>query len=470
MARRVPREGPLGLRPPGPLVVKLALDPQRSPPTDAAIVTLSGGVKPRVPPSVRARGAEPASPWIPLAPTRILPAMFRALLLIAAVSTLGCRTPDVASANLDQLMRENHRFRYLAKVRTGVDYILSSLINPAWFEDDSILSGTPEPIPNPDMVALENLIALKDSGVGLDGEFLAAERVRHYTRYAIYCPSILCRERAMLELGPLAADLRVEALPQVSNPVGAAELGIGIRGLKDVLKKFADREATETDREDLIAACELLEGYELDIEGGRRLLRVLAAYGKVFGLEDREREPLSRLSRQVQRRLVGLALVAGRNDRSGRVRAAAIRSNYQAHGDAFLDEALRTLPLRFDSRNPFVSPNFEMIPALADQDEPLLEVCLLLKAHGLPHLEGRSASETILDRLNQIRTLVEIAVAFERQPEHVRVSAMQVLSQVTGDLSSLREEEWHAWYNEYAKEEQQRHRRALAAESAGDGA
>ena len=76
-----------------------------------------------------------------------------ALRTIAALGLLlagSCRTADVASANLDQLMREDNSFRYSGKIQSGVDYLLRSVIDPSWFSEGSILnSDAEEPLPNP---------------------------------------------------------------------------------------------------------------------------------------------------------------------------------------------------------------------------------------------------------------------------------------------------------------------------------
>jgi hypothetical protein len=278
---------------------------------------------------------------------------------IAALGLLlagSCRTAEVASANLDQLMGEDNSFRYSGNIQSGVDYLLRSVIDTSWFSEDSILNAESiVPIENPTRVALDNLLALREGSLSLSGPFLEAERVRQFTRYAAFCPSALCRERAFLELGPHAARVEVPALVAL-GPRGAAnavELAEGLRGLRGVLVQLAlsGEGVNETTRRDFEAACALLGRLEYDIEGGRRLLRVIAAFGELPSLRERDLEPLLELNLQVQRRVIALALVRGRYDPSGAVRAAAFRANYAAHGAAFLQEALLALvsPRRLDA-------------------------------------------------------------------------------------------------------------------------
>lgn len=401
----------------------------------------------------------------------------RPLALLAACLATGlaasCRTADVASANLDQLLREDHGFRYSGKIQSGVDYLLRSVVDPSWFREGSILnSDSEEPIPNPSKLALQNLLLLREGSQGLAGPYLEAERVRHYARYAAFCPSDLCRERAFLELAPHAARLDVPALVTLDtgDAANAAEVAEGLRGLRSVLVAMAgSRDSLDpTLRSDFEAACDLLARLEYDIEGGRRLLRVIAAFGQLPSLRSHDMEPLLDLSRVVQRRVVALALIRGRYDASGHVRAAAIRANHAAHGDAYLHEALINLvaPRSFDAAGKLrVSPKFQLVPELGDAPEPYETVFALVREHGLPDAGSGTPSSAIAARLQQLHSLMQVTHDLSAYPDHVRTRAMSTLGDVSGaGLESLREEDWARWWAEYRRTETGRLERAEAVE------
>lgn len=408
--------------------------------------------------------------------------VLRPIVALGLLLAGSCRTADVASANLDQLMGEDNSFRYSGNMQSGVDYLLRSVIDPSWFGEDSILnSDSVVAIENPTRLALDNLLALRKGSLALSGPFLEAERVRQFTRYAAFCPSALCRERAFLELAPHAARLQVPALASLDRgrAANAPELAEGLRGLRSVLVQLAlaRDEVDYTTRRDFEAACALLGRFEYDIEGGRRLLRVIAAFGELPSLRKRDLEPLLALSLDVQRRVVALALVRGRYDPSGAVRAAAFRANYAAHGDAFLQEALLALvnPRRVDADGVLiVSERFHLVPEIGNEPEPYEAVFELMREHGLPGVSGTPA-DAIAARLAQLHTLMQVTHDFSTYPDRIRALAMSTLGEVSGaDLHSLREEEWGAWWTQHRITEGVRLQRAEAAEvraevQSGDG-
>lgn len=412
----------------------------------------------------------------------------RLLLALLALCT-GCRSADVASANLDQLLNEEGGFRYSGKLTSGFDSLLQSVIDPDWLSDDSPLKAEVQSIEDPAGEALKNLLALREGGIDLSGPYLHAEQVRHYARYAVACPSALCRERAFLELGPHAERLGFEEVDlSPDEAANAPELREGIRGLRQVLVDLAaDGERDETTRRDFVAACELLGRLELDIEGGRRLLRVIAAFGQLPALDEVDLAPMLALSESVQRRVVSLALTRGRYDPHGIVRAAAYRAHHAVHGPAFLHEALLALrPPRFtEDGQVAVTERFQLLPELLpDRDVdpgPALTVLALLREHGLPRLD-EPPEEASGRRLAQLRVLVGIVTRgildppnpledrIPAYPDRVRVQTMRTLGVVSGaGFASLREEDWARWWNEHRAAETERlEQRARELEASGE--
>lgn len=396
------------------------------------------------------------------------------LLLPGLVLLLGsCRSAELASANLDELMTPTHTFRYSGRVRTGFDYLLESVIDPDWLNEDSLASrNRVKPIKNPTKLALANLLALRKDSFGMRGTFLDAERVRQYVRYAAFCPSALCRERAFLEMAPHARRLGAEEVVTPQQPANEVEVLEGLRGLRGVLVVLATNRGRldETTRQDFEAACQVLQGLELDLEGGRRLLRIIAAFGQLPGLEVEELGPLVVLSESVQRRVISLALTEGRYDSSGLVRAAALRANHAAFGDAFLDEALIALASRVrtnDEGRLLTTGRFRLVPEGGREIEPYVAVFELLQARGLPPVSGKP-SERIDRRLKQLQALMQITHDFSTYPDRTRVLAMQTLSHVSpAGLDSLREEDWAQWWSAYSVTELARLERAQEVEQDG---
>lgn len=396
----------------------------------------------------------------------------RPLLATGLLLMASCRNADVASANLDQLLGADHSFRYSGNLQTGASLILENVLDTSLFKEGSLLNSSElEPIPNPTAETLENLLTLRESSLSLTGPFLDAERIRHYTRYAAYCPSVLGRERAYLELARHCSRLQVPEVLSVApgSAANAPELAEGIRGLTEVLAQLAGGRSTEdaTTRRDFEAACSVLGGLEYDIEGGRRLLRVIAAFGGLPGVKAHDLTPLLELSNEVQTRVVGLTLTRGRYDPSGRVRAAAIQANYAAHGAPFLSEALLALvtPRQYHSDGSLlVSARFNLVPELGNETEPYTATLALIRAGGLPAAEGSEAT-AIAARLGHLRTLMQLTHDFASYPDRVRALAMSTLGEVSGSgLRSLREEDWSSWWSDFLPGETDRLQRAKAAE------
>lgn len=394
-------------------------------------------------------------------------------LALLSTSLPACRVAGAATGNLDELLAEDHSFRYVARVQTGTRYLVSQLIDPEWLSPDSPLRSDRErPVPNPSRLALQSLLDLGDGGLAPDEHWLHAEQVRQFVRYAVYCPSALARERCQLELAEHAQrlELREPPTPGERAPANAPEISEALAGLVQALDAMVQSRGVvdATTRTDFVAACRLLEGLELDVDGGWRLLKVVSRFGLVSRVSDEELEPLFRLSGKVQRDLVGLALAHGRSDPSARVRAAAWRANYAAYGPDFLLEALAALTLaeRGEDGAPLRTPRFGLAPEWrSGEDDVFLAVLGLVGDDGLPAPRGATAAERRSLRFRQLFALVQIAHDFSAYGERSRAAAMLALGNVSGaGVRSLRKEDWERWWDEHRDAEAEAVERAFEAE------
>lgn len=404
----------------------------------------------------------------------------RALVCASLLAATGCRFAGAATYNLDELLDTDNSFRYVASQQTGTQWFLGSLVDSDWLSDDSILNPNkkPKPIPNPSKQALKNLLTLREGALASDDHWLHAEQVRQFTRYAAFCPSRLARERCYLELGVHALRLKLgEPIPEPERAANAPELEEAIADLARALNSMVTggRRVDATTRRDFEAACELIGALELDLEGGWRLLKVIASFGQVNRVPDSELEPLFELGEAVQRHLVGLALGRGRSDVDPLVRAAAWRANYAAFGAAFLNEALAALILNNQGPEgrPMVTETFRLGGEWHGDDEVFLAVMDLVREEGLPLVPGLTAGQRADLRFRQLFALVQITHDFSAYGERSRSAAMMALAKVSGsDLTSLRKEDWETWWNGFRNPEVARINELMRAESQGqqDGA
>jgi len=365
----------------------------------------------------------------------------------------ACRGTEVASVNLDALLDADNQLRYVAKVETGFRYFVHQFLDEDWFGDEGILGAAQlEPIPDPAGVALGNLLDLRKGAAFVGDAWVQAEQVRQYARYGVHCPSVLARERSLLELGRHAQRLGLSA-PEVEPEVAAnaAEIRLALEGLVEVLER-AVRENGRVDatwKEDLESSCAVLSGLELDVEGGWRLLKVVARFGLVTRLPAAELEPILRLSRDVQERLVGQALAAGRKDPHPLARAAAVRASAQAYGEPFLREALLVL-----SRPGQISPLFGLRAPEPEEEEVLVALFDAVRERGLPLPSGVGEAERRTTRLAMLHGLVQAAHDYTAFGDRARTAAMLALGKVAGArIDSLREEDWASWFREYEARE-----------------
>ncbi|MCP3919207.1 MAG: hypothetical protein GY711_27020 [bacterium] len=374
--------------------------------------------------------------------------------LVLAFGSAGCRTAEVASYNLDQLMAPEGRFRYVADVQSGWRFYFRQLFDPSWFAEDSFVFGTaPEPIEDPTDLALDNLLAVRGTTFVNDDQRFA-DHVRHFVWYATASPSALCRERALLELVPLAAEVRLEKpVTRFPEPANAAELSEALAGLTQALgPMLSPSAATTTEVSDFVAACELLGGRQYDIEGGRRLLRIVSSFTTSRRLERDELQPLRKLAEDVASDVVAQALTRGLLDPTPYVRAAAYRANYEVFGEPFLEEALTSLVI-WDDGQP--SSSMGLLAVRPDEEDLIVGTLGLLRENGMltrahdGDLAGREVRFTVF------WILQKIARGYAIYGDRSRTAAMLVLQELSGSgLSSLREEDWIRWWGRFRDREE----------------
>lgn len=380
------------------------------------------------------------------------------IFLLALVAPLaGCRTATVATQNLDAVLSSTDSFRYQGDTTTvwrdmfdlGFDTVRGLLSARAGGEDTRL-------IPNPTEFALANLIRLENSSQGPEA-WLDNERVRTFTRYAVYAPSKLCRERATLALMTEAERLGLsEPYSPEQNPANAAELIEAIDGLVDAMRVITERGSDGdggTARADFEAALAVIEQMELDVQGGARVLRALGAFLRASALPKEFRDSVAKLSEHLQGDLVTEALWSAQREPTPLVRAAAIRAGIEIYGDEFLIEALLSLtppsalPASIRSAHnrfglPFAPPTYDLVHT---------EICRALGESGLPVAAQRRTVEGVELRGALVLSLVSISASTSVYTDRARYAAMDALSALSGgELKTYRFEEWSEWWRQVA--------------------
>jgi hypothetical protein len=253
----------------------------------------------------------------------------------------------------------------------------------------------------------------------------AGKQVEWFARLAVEDPWHLSRERAVLALtkagirlgaglpSALGSDQKAADPDTVVNAVTPL-----VRAVRGVLEKTGTRAELE-------AACSAVRSLDYDMAGGRRALALVVALQRSAGTRSPDIAPLAELSLDLQRICVRRALAMAIDDKSPIVRAAALRSAARIGGRRAIDEIL------FDRLKR--EPEPEVVVVILDT---------LAELGPLPETAGPGEQP----RDKWLAAFYELLV--RRKEEVVRVHAMIALSKLSGaGFTSLREEDWQAWWN-----------------------
>ncbi|HIF40073.1 MAG TPA: hypothetical protein EYQ74_03105 [Planctomycetes bacterium] len=380
-----------------------------------------------------------------------LPAFRLSVFLLGGAILGGCAGPGAASYNLDQLLRPEGGFHYVAALQSDFEYHVGQMVGNDWLKTASSLED-PEPIESPTELTLEYLLTLADAESGPASPWIAATQVRQFARYALLCPSELARERCFIELAGHAERLGIEGpITEFPSPATPAQVGDALAELVGVHRLAKEGEAARSEPADLSSAyakaCEGCSELTLDIHGGWRLLDMVTQLQSRTPPGSAGLEELASLSISIQRRLLSLSLTLGVNDPAPHARAAAWGAGHAAYGAPFLAEALVSLVMPARSREGGVARTQRFgLHAQAGGDEALfLRTFELVRLHGLPaDLPGADPQAL---RNSQLFVLLQVSHDFSAYGERARASAMQTLGAVTGvaDLG-LRKEAWEEWW------------------------
>jgi hypothetical protein len=381
---------------------------------------------------------------------------------LLALSLAACQIPQVTSANLDALHDEQGRHLYRVALMTPSRFILGRLV-PVELGvkfGASLRDPKLEKVKDPSEVCLETLLELADSDQR--GPAMDAARVRHAAFLAIEDPSLLTRERAFLQVGKEAERLELGAPERPPEEIASAsDLAAALVEVVDALRPVLalGGRAGQAERERLVAACAVVNGMAVDLQGGWRALRTVERLFWTRRGDEPEFEPVWEMSRRLQERVVRRVLFSAASDPSELVRAAAITANWRAYGERYLMFLLE------DVRRSFRSGQ-----ALAYDRIDLVRLLDLIRDHDLPRSADLDAERASVLRHEQLGLLMTIAVRVSEFDEHVRAAAMRALGAVSGSgFQSLRFEDWTAWWQSQAAQRADALERAAAGKEEGPG-
>jgi hypothetical protein len=325
--------------------------------------------------------------------------------------------------NLEQLHEDDSRHRYTAALEGDFEYVVRhKFLGVFNLKSTDLTQKGRGQVEAPADECLANLIALAE--IETTDPVVFGRQIEWFARLAIEDPWSLSRERAITAL--THAGLQLQAgLPRglgadqsAATPEAVGEVA---KALIKSMHAVLDRKST---RADLQAACDAMRKLDLDNSGARRSLRIVIELVDAAGTRDPDLAPLASLATDLEKLCIRRTLALAIDDKEPRVRAAALSSTAQIGGATAIDAVL------FDRLQKDSEP--EVTIAIADT----------LAAHGREALAGASGEKTREDWLRVLWNLVE-----NRRESEVRVHAMMALSVLSDSgITSLREEDWQAWW------------------------
>lgn len=338
----------------------------------------------------------------------------------------ACRAIDSKVWNLKQLHDETSHHRYSGALEGDTEYFLRHEVTRLFTGvgiSMRFAEKSPSEIEDPSAECLDVLLDLQNVS-NVDARTRALQ-VEWFARLAVEDPSRLSRERCAYALGNAGRAIEAGMPGKLSAkaPVaGAPAVGAALTSLIAAAKPWTDGSATSASELDLVAACDVVRGLVLDLDGARRALDLTAEL--LDKLPRRATKPIEELARDLERMCVRQALATALVDTDPWVRAAAVQGSVECGGPRVLDAILAQL---------------EREPA----PEVLIRVMWIVRTRGL------GAEESDARRRHWTRSIY--ALMSTHPDPSVRVAAMAALGKISGaQLASLREEDWQDWWRTHA--------------------
>ncbi len=344
------------------------------------------------------------------------------------LATAACRISEAKIYNLAQLHDDESHHRYNAALESDLEFVLRHKVLGAFSSKNTDLTDKKaSEVEAPADECLENLIELSE--IETNDPVVLGRQIEWFARLAVEDPWSLSRERAVIALqaaGQRLASGLPRGLGSDQTPATPDAVGEAANGVVKAMRLVLDRQAT---RADLEAACERLKKLDLDIGGARRALRITIELLAAGGSRDADLAPLAPLATHLEKLCIARALALAIDDKDARVQAAALASTAMIGGQAAVDAVL------YDR--------------LQKRSEPAVTIAIVdtLRRLGRDALVDGRGGKSREDWLRAIYALVETS----RESE-VRVHAMMALAKLSDSgLTSLREEDWQAWW--YARQD-----------------
>lgn len=368
-------------------------------------------------------------------------------LLLSSALVSACQFVGATDNNLRELHNEDGLHRRTAKVVSHYSYATNVAVAGALSRlGAKTQTFEAQSIKDPLSTCLEALEEL--ASYNSRDPWERALQIEHFSRLARFDPWVLSRERAVLELGRVAAVLgpwtelpqplgatpatSEQSVPAIQALLRAA--GQTARGAEGVAEPAGAQPLS------LASACAALGALDLPLEASYRALRVCALLQR-SRLGAKDLEPVLALRAQLERRCVSLALLGALADESPEagermgsdpgwnkavVQAAAVTSCVRVWGAPMLEKLLRECDPRRDAP--------ERLTALMEG----------VKRLGLAPTALPAPADAAFDARRLVWQL-----AVDHPDGVVRVAALDALGRVTGrGRFSLRSEDWLDWARE----------------------
>jgi hypothetical protein len=354
------------------------------------------------------------------------------LLLPAAVLAVsGCKSIDAKAHNLRQLHDSEGWAREDAKTLSDVEYLTRSGLTGLSGGRMTVKADDGKEVKNPWKTSFKTLRQLAefdpDSG---DNLYVQAEMFSWLGPDADF---VLSRETAILGLVNVAPRLDVEGPlpPHGGGPANAEEVVAALQHLISISAPVLAGKANPAEAAAFREACMGLRRLKVDRDSGRRTLSVCTLLlRRARRGSEKDVAPLESLRDEVARWCVSRALFEALRDEEPVVRIASLRLA------AALSPEARIAALSSAISVDYGDPEADVRVASLD----------LIAAGGLPSEEDWPDVPGLPDRETVMGTIVgSLESIYGRE----RAAASRCLGVVSGsDLSTLRSEEWTAWWRE----------------------